>query len=1464
MTASVESRILSMKFENTQFERGVATTMRTLSKLTSALAFPVNKTGFDAIQDKVSKFHFGPIDSGINGLSAKFIALSTVAVTALSQITRSAISAGTEFAKQFSGMEAMSDGFSEYETKLGSVQTILSNTDGESLRDVTDALDELNTYSDKTIYNFGEMAKNIGTFTAAGVGLDTSVQSIKGIANLAALSGSTSQQASSAMYQLSQAIAAGKVSLVDWNSVVNAGMGGKVFQEALINTAVAMGKIEESAVSVDKATGRMLVNGKSFRESISGGESWLTSDALTNTLAQFSGDLTRLELKQQGFNKQQIDDIRKRAREATAAATKVKTFTQLVGTVRETMGSGWAKSWELIIGDFQQARKLWTGVNNVISGIFDKQAKNRNRVLSWWAKYGGRDDLLEGLGNIWKALSGVIGPIKDAFREIFPRTTARELADATEAFRKFTESLIVSDETGERIKNTFKGVFAIFGIGWEIFKGIVRYVFDFFAILSGGGPSILSITGGFGEMLTKLHEFLVEGGKIEAFFDALIDARRAVLEPIVNVLSALVELAVDLVGSGLDSAFDWLKNLDWGPLQSLLGGVSGIGSNLGGTLSGGFASFFNSIAEGIRNIDVDLEGFGGTISAVFDTIKDAATSLDLPGWMGLDDAANDAADTAAGGVDRLKEAPSVLERIGAAFSGFFDRFGGFGEFLKNAASRIGEFFSNLGGWLADGARGMDFQDVLALINTGFFIGFFAMAKSFFGSLKRLSDSAAGVLDQVTENLKTMQADVKSNIVLKIAASVALLAAALVLLAGIDPIALGKSLAAVGLLLVMMKLMVSSFMEIADAKWISKAIATSIQLTGVALAMLGISVAMIALAGAVKILGSMDIASLGKGVGAIAAIMAIMTAATGVLGKTGGGLNMIGMATAMIALAVGLTAIAGAIKLYSAIDGDTVKDGLLKVAAALGVIVLAMALMPPNILVSAGALIIVAAALVIVSNALKSLSEISGGGMFKALVSLAIALTMLAVAMAAMEVGLPGAAALLVMGFALQQLAKGIQKFADISTGGFFKAMGLMIVTFGVLAGAAILLAPVVPVLIGFSIALALFGAAAFLAGGGAMLLAAGLAALAASGTAGFAVITGIITTILEMLPLFIQQLGLALEAAAKVVIEAGPDVVEAMLVIMEELLRAVVEMAPELGDALVALILTAIKVVRETAPDLIDLGVWMIIQLAEGLIRNMGDIAETAVRLVETFVREAGSRENIRRLAEAALQFIINFLNGLADAIDAKAEALGRAGGRIIKAIANGAKDAIGAALDEVFGELKNQLAFKIADLANDIPGIGALVPDVDGGKALPPADVNPNTQDDLKDLLDPNKGKAPRGRTSRRGGVAESLKAEVEGLDDFRPTITPVLDLSEVEKEAKNVNPMLNSRVSYRGASDVSRADREMREEMLRALEKAESEPREIKFEQNNYSPKALSPVEINRRTRSQLAMAKEALDAR
>jgi tape measure domain-containing protein len=406
MSKTVDNRVLEMRFDNQQFEKGVAQSMSTLDKLKQKLNFTGASKGLESINAASKGINFNGITSGVDALRVKFSALQVAGVTAMQNITNSVMNTGKHMMSAIT-TDPIREGFREYETQINAVQTILANTqkEGTNVEIVNKALDELNTYADKTIYNFTEMTRNIGTFTAAGVKLGTSVNAIQGIANLAAVSGSNSQQASVAMYQLSQALAAGTVKLMDWNSVVNAGMGGQVFQDALTETSEKLNTGAKAAIAAEG----------SFRESLKTG--WLTSEVLTETLKKFttsgateyvaeytdlSKDAVESILKEtdawgkdkdaidkaakalaekSGKSEEEIKNILQFAKTAQDAATKVKTFTQLIDTLKEALGSGWTQTWRLIIGDFEDAKELWTNVSDFFSDIINKSAETRNKIV---------------------------------------------------------------------------------------------------------------------------------------------------------------------------------------------------------------------------------------------------------------------------------------------------------------------------------------------------------------------------------------------------------------------------------------------------------------------------------------------------------------------------------------------------------------------------------------------------------------------------------------------------------------------------------------------------------------------------------------------------------------------------------------------------------------------------------------------------------------------------------------------------------------------------------------------------------------------------------------------------------------------------------------------------------------------------------------------------------------------------
>lgn len=625
MSTTIDQKVVEMRFDNKQFETGAQTSISTLGKLKQSLNLSGASKGLEDISTAARRIDMNGLTSSVGTLSAKFSALQVAGVTALANITNSAVNAGKRIVAALT-IDPIKTGFQEYETQINAVQTILANTEskGSTLTDVNNALDELNLYADKTIYNFTEMTRNIGTFTAAGVDLDTSVSAIKGIANLAAVSGSNSQQASTAMYQLSQALAAGTVKLMDWNSVVNAGMGGQVFQDALKETARVHGiKIDE-----------MIKKEGSFRETLQNG--WLSSEILTETLAKFTGDLTEEQLKSMGYTDEQIKKIMKMGQTANDAATKVKTFTQLFDTLKEAAQSGWTQTWEILIGDFEEAKALLTEISDAFSAIIGKSADSRNKLLQGWKDLGGRTDMIDSFRNAFEAIARIIKPISQAFREIFPQTTAEQLKKISEGIKNFTEKLKISEQTADKIKRTFKGVFSIFDIFRKALVAVGKVIASLFSSggVTGLADLLLSITASIGDFFTSLNKGMSFDGvsnalsKVVSGISGLIKKAVGGLDGFADVLSTIGSAVAKFaknIWNALGGVFDWIgDNVSMG---DIFAGLAGGGVFLAAKK---FMGLIKTIKEGIENLFGGKEKTAGlkeNFSEVLGSVKNTLMSF---------------------------------------------------------------------------------------------------------------------------------------------------------------------------------------------------------------------------------------------------------------------------------------------------------------------------------------------------------------------------------------------------------------------------------------------------------------------------------------------------------------------------------------------------------------------------------------------------------------------------------------------------------------------------------------------------------------------------------------------------------------------------------------------------------------------------------------------------------------------
>lgn len=1237
MGKTVDDKVVAMSFEHSKFESGVSAVMSSLDKLKAALHFPNAGKGLQDVSAAANKVDLSHIASGLDSIKQKFSAMSVVALSVLANIANRAVAAGANIVKSLT-IGPISGGLKEYETNLNSVQTILANTaaSGADLKDVNAALLELNHYSDQTIYNFSEMAKNIGTFTAAGVDLETSTASIKGIANLAAVSGSNSQQASTAMYQLSQAISSGRVSLQDWNSVVNAGMGGTVFQRALAQTAENMGALSKGSVELKGKMKNVSIEGESFRNSIMakpGEQSWLTSDVLTETLKQFTGDLTDAELAAQGFSKAQIKAIQDQATMAVKAATEVKTLTGVLDTARESAGSGWAQTWQIIFGDFGEAKELFTGVSTAINGFIGASADARNKVLGDWKALGGRTILISGIKNIFTGLATIIKPIKEAFRDIFPATTGKQLVELTRQFTMLTARLQIGPETANNLKRTFRGVFSLFKIGVSIVSGVFTAFKAFFGAISEGSGGFLKFTGSLGDNLTALNAWLQEGDRLHNFF---VQVGAAMAKPIhlLGDLKDKVTAFWDSLDMGtLDTARQGLgdMNVKLTPMQKLLEGVSKGWD--------GFVDILGKAGDALRPVvDAIGEAFGGIGAALADSLQQAnfdqimdviKTGLfgglvltiknflkkDLPG-AGLFDSIGNTFDALTGKLTAMQNnvKADTLQKIAIAVGiltvsvvalSMIDS-----EKLTKALTAMAVGFGQLVGAMA----------ILSAIGTTGFLKVPFIAAS----------------------------------MIMLASAILILTAAVKNLSSLSWQDLAKGLTGVGVLL--------GAIAIASGP-LSKNAAGMIR-AGVGIA--AIAIAMKILASAVKDFGAMSWTEIGKGLAAVAVALAAIGLASKLFPP-----GMVGIGVGLIAVAGGLNLLAMAVRTFGEMDLKTLGIGMGAIAVSLGLIVAAMILMPPNMPATAIGLLLVSAALMGISKVIASFGGMSIEALAKGIGSMALSLGILAVAMYAMIGTLPGAAALVVAAAALSLLAPAMERLGKQSWEEIIKGMVALAGALVIMGTAAVLLAPVAPALLAMGAALLLIGGGLALAGAGIFLLGTGLAAIVVAGPAAIAIIISSLVSLVEAIPRVAESFIMGFLRIVDMLAAVAPRFAIAIVKIVTVLIQGFVTAAPKLGEAFLIMITAGLKVLDQAGPKMIETGFKLLKALLQGLEKNIGQLTITGINILTKLLTAISN--NLGRVQKAGVDLLGKFLSGMGSVYGKIASA----GGDIIAKIIGGLSSAL-------------------------------------------------------------------------------------------------------------------------------------------------------------------------------------------
>lgn len=762
MSNSVDNRVVQMEFDNKQFEKGVKTTLGSLDKLSKSLRLEESSKGLNELQKTADKFNLESVGKAADQAGTRFTAMQVVAFTALQRITNAAITYGKRIASALT-IQMPKAGFSKYEEKMNSVQTIMFAT-GKSIEEVEEVLERLLTYTDETSYSFSEMSNSIGKFTSAGVDLDRAEVAMEGIANWAASAGVGISSASSAFYNMSQAISAGSMKMQDWKSIINLNMNTRQFKETAIETANEMLKLGTLTGRAASSFRSARVTVDNFEQTLAKG--WLTTEVMLAVLEKYADQTTEFGLA------------------AYHAAQEAKTFTDMVDALKDAISTGWSITWQHIFGNKEEAAEFFTNLTNRIAEFTGKISEARNKSLAFWKDKGGRDAFVESIDHLLTAFERISNIFGTSFKKVFSslnlgkynkifnetfengsivlRKWSAEimksgkgytrfgdiLLDLTERFDAWTKSIIPTKDQMDKLGNVFRGVFSIFKLFYIVIDSIVRIFKPLTSGLGGLGDKVLDVSSGIGLLIEKFVNWLEENDfiykslkKVSDFISNIIKKIPGWIDTAVTKFEELTGLDLhtkkfESFGDALKAIVDALKTVyhaikpmaqavwemikpykdkAWAKLEPK---IESIGQKLGGFISKlvNAAKKVKAFIKGIADGTITIEDVKEKIRNVIRGIKDWWNALkngEKTQWL------TDVYETIADWAKRIKEKlqPLVdwLEEHLAGITPNKLLFGGLGVALMVFLIGIGKLTSKAGGWIGSLT---DISDAI----TGFFKG----------------------------------------------------------------------------------------------------------------------------------------------------------------------------------------------------------------------------------------------------------------------------------------------------------------------------------------------------------------------------------------------------------------------------------------------------------------------------------------------------------------------------------------------------------------------------------------------------------------------------------------------------------------------------------------------------------------------------------------------------------------------
>ena len=1273
MSRSVDERIVEMQFNNKQFEEGIRTSMSTIEKFNKSLNFDGTAKSFSLLERAASNVNLAGLGNAVGTVSERFSALETIAVGALFRIGEKAVDAGERLVKSLS-IDQVTAGWSKYADKTQSVQTIMAATrkdfedTGEQMEYVNEQLDKLNWFTDETSYNFLEMVNNIGKFTNNNIKLDNAVTDMQGISTWAALAGANSNEASRAMYNLSQAVSVGAVKLMDWKSIENANMATAEFKETAMETAKELGILSDEyeilQMTADKYSGDKFVDIANFSQTLSSG--WFTADVLEKTLAKYGAFTDKLYEATDAFANQYdtvsdlmsaldeyeagtldlqevIQNTGMTAEEVTAifdeltssemdlgrrgfkAAQEAKTFQEAIDATKDAVSTGWMTTFELIFGDYEKAKKLWTGLANELYDIFAEPGNKRNDILSNWLDMGtgnlheaagGRKALNEGVLNYYNNLKTVLAEVKEAFHDIFPERSEEQqvqiLRKMTRSFYELSERLKPTEETLEKIRSTAKGFFAVVDIGKQAFSALASELLPSSSAISTLAGRLLDASASFGDWLVSVDEYIKENNTFVKAIQKVKDVLANFGETLTNVKNTVSEFLGEHIKlpekSPLETFAERIE-IRFTPLSDLFN-VAGKALQVFGKIFGAVSPL---IAAGGKLI---ADGVGKMLDAVSEAMDtgDFSTFFDIINGV-------IAADM---GIGVNKFITALTKKVGGASIKDVGILGVFDELKKSVLDTFSAIQNKLKPDLL-----MSIAKAIGLMTLSF------VAISLIDSDKLLASMSviSGMMLELVGAMKILEASKFTNIkgvetqILLLSTSMLIMALALKSVGSMNSDEIEHAIVALTGALAL----ITGFCKVLKLTDTTRA-------KEIAGSMVTLSLAMVVMGAALKIMGSMSWEELGKSMIALTGTMILFTGFLAIMNKLTDKsfVNMKGISNAaksIVVMSAAMVIMGAALKIMGSMELEEIGKAVTALGSALVIIAgfckvlkLTDTTRAKDI---AGSMIALAASMVIMGAALKIMGSMSWGELGKSMLALTGTMVLFTGFLAIMNkltdksyVNMQGisnaAKAILIMSAAMVVMGAALKIMGSMSLPEIGKSLLILASAFVILGGAAFLLNKLglIPVMYQLAGAVALLGVGLAAAGIGVLAFATGLTVLAGAGVAAVTsivsmlgiLIVGVLNVIADSYDAIVGAVKTIVLATIDVFVECVPAFVEGILLLLENTFTALRDHAPQIVTSFMEFLIGVLNAAADKTPELIQAGVNLMMKFFGGVIDAMNSV----------------------------------------------------------------------------------------------------------------------------------------------------------------------------------------------------------------------------------------------------------------